>query len=53
MIIMVIKLSGFADLFIFFTPAPVVSVLEDRHIMQNQGHNAVPLVRLEPTNPLS
>ena len=28
------KLSEFAEIFIFFTLAPVVSVLEDCHIMQ-------------------
>ena len=36
--ILVINLSGFAKKFIIFTPAdsvPIVSVLEDRHIMQH------------------
>ena len=30
---MVIELLGFAEIFIFFTPAAVVSVLVDSHIM--------------------
>ena len=30
--ILVIKLSGFAEIFDFLTPAPVVSVLKGRHI---------------------
>ena len=32
--ILVIKLLGFAEILISLTPAPVVSFLEDRHIMQ-------------------
>ena len=31
--ILVIKISGFADIFIFFTPAAMVSASEDRHAM--------------------
>ena len=31
---LVIKLSGFAELFTFSTSAPVVSVLADRHIKE-------------------
>ena len=32
--ILVIELSGFAEIYVFLTPAPVVAVLEDRHIME-------------------
>ena len=38
---MVIKLSGFAEIFVFFTPAPVVAVVEDRHIMECYQASAV------------
>ena len=33
--ILVIKLSEFAEFFIYSTPAPVVSILEDRYILRN------------------
>ena len=33
--ILVTKLLGFAEIFIFFTPAPVISVLEDIDIVQH------------------
>ena len=31
------KISRFDEIFTFYTPAPVVSVLADRHIMQRSG----------------
>ena len=33
--ILVIKFLGLTEILIFLTPAPVVSVLEDRYIMQH------------------
>ena len=30
---LVIKLSGIAEILVFFTSSPVVSVLDDRHII--------------------
>ena len=33
--ILVIKLSGFSVIFIFITPAPVVTVIKDRHVTQH------------------
>ena len=42
--ILVIKLPGFTKFFSFFTSAPVVSVVEDRHIMQRHCKYMTPCV---------